>query len=102
MKVIKEDNDSSNFLLLEQGKSIIASGPNSVSVTRDNGVFINGPVSFTSTVDSVKFAGTFRINPLAASGLPSTIVTPIPMFTIEPPIRVGAMGSVAKIAASLI
>ena len=102
MKVYKENINSSNFLLFEGSNSILASGPNAVSINRENGVFVNGPVSFSSSVDSVKFAGTFRINPLAASGLPSTMVTPIPMFIIEPPLKgISGMASVASIFKSL-
>lgn len=103
MRVIKETPDASNFVLLENNTAILASGPNSVSATNTAGVFINGPVSFSSTIDSMKFAGTFRMNPLAASGLPSTMVTPIPMFLIDPPIKgIANMTATASILASLI
>ena len=102
MKVYKENINSSNFLLFEGSNSILASGPNAVSINRENGVFVNGPVSFSSTIDSVKFAGTFRINPIAASGLPSTMVTPIPMFIIEPPIAgISNITAAASILAGL-
>lgn len=103
MKVVKENVNSSNFLLLEGNNSVIASGPNAVGVNREHGVFINGPTSFTSTIDSIKFAGMFRFNPIAASGLPSTMVTPIPTFIIEPPIKgVQSMSAVAGILKSLV
>lgn len=103
MKVIKENVNSSNFLLLEGTNSVIASGPNAVGVNKDQGVFINGATSFTSTMDSVKFAGMFRFNPLSASGLPSTAITPIPTFVIESPIKgVSTISSVASILKSLV
>ena len=101
-KVYKENINSSNFLLFEGSNSILASGPNAIGINRENGVFVNGPVSFSSSVDNVKFAGTFRINPIAASGLPSTMVTPIPMFIIEPPIAgIRNMTAAASVLAGL-
>lgn len=103
MKVIKEHVDSSNFFLLEGSNAVMASGPNSVGVVKDSGVFINGPTSFSSTVESIKFGGMFRFNPVAASGLASTAVTPIPTFVIESPVKgVANMKSVAGIFKSLI
>lgn len=103
MKVVKEKVNSSNFLLLEGNNSIIASGPMAVGVNKEHGVFINGPTSFSSTMDSVKFGGMFRFNPAAASGLPSTAVTPIPTFVIESPIGgVSTISSVSSIFKSLI
>ena len=77
MKVIKEKVDSSSFLMLEGSNSVLAAGPNAVGVNRDAGVFINGPVSFSSPIDNIKFSGLFKFNPITVSGLPSTMVTPI-------------------------
>ena len=53
MKVIKERVDSSNFLMLEGSNTVIAAGPNAVGINKDAGVFINGPVSFSSPVDNI-------------------------------------------------
>lgn len=103
MKIIKEKVDSSNFLMLNGGTSMLASGPNAVAVTRSEGVFINGPVSFSSPVDSIKFSGLFRFNPIAASGIASTMVTPIPTFKMEVPIKgITQMGAVASMLSSLV
>lgn len=103
MRVIKENPDSSNFLLLEGENSVIASGPNAIGITKRDGVFINGPVSFTSNIEHIKFAGMFRFNPVAATGLPSTMITPIPTFVIEPPIKgISTVGAAAGILKSLI
>lgn len=103
MKIIKEKSSSSNFLMLEGQNSILASGPNAVAVNRESGVYINGPVSFSSSVDSIRFSGIFKFNPVTASGLPSTIITPIPTFTIETPIKgISNMSSIASMLSSLI
>ena len=103
MKVIKDTIDSSTFLYMEGPNAVLASGPNSISTNRDNGVFVNGAVSFTSNIDNIKFAGMFRFNPVAASGLPSTMMTPVPTFTIESPIKgISNMKAVSGMLASLL
>ena len=103
MKIIKDKIDSPTFLYIEGPNAMLASGPNSITTNKDNGLFLNGAVSFTSNVDNLKFAGMFRFNPVAVSGLPSTIMTPIPTFTIETPISgIRNMSAVASMLSSLI
>ena len=77
MRIIKDQPNSSTLMMVKGPYAIMASGPNSIATARDDGVFINGPLSISSAVDNVKFGGMFRINPLTASGLPSTMITPI-------------------------
>lgn len=103
MRIVKEKVDSSNFFLLEGSNSIMASGPMAVGVSKDHGVFVNGPTSFSSSIDSIKFGGMFRFNPVAASGLASTAITPIPTFVIESPIKgVSSITAVSSIFKSLV
>lgn len=103
MKVIKDTIDSSTFVYVNGPNAMLASGPNSITANKDNGVFINGAVSFTSNIENIKFGGMFRFNPVAASGVPSTGITPIPTFTIEPPINgIRNMNSVASMLSSLL
>lgn len=103
MKVYKDKPNDSNFFMLEGENSIMASGPNAVGVTRSGGVFINGPTSFSSPVDSIKFGGILRFNPITASGLPSTMITPIPTFIIDLPIKgVSNMSAMASMLASVL
>ena len=103
MKVIKDTIDSSTFVYVNVPNAMLASGPNSITANKDNGVFINGAVSFTSNIENIKFGGMFRFNPVAASGVPSTGITPIPTFTIEPPINgIRHMNSVALMLSSLL
>lgn len=103
MKVIKDTIDSSTFVYVNGPNAMLASGPNSITANKDNGVFINGAVSFTSNIENIKFGGMFRFNPVAASGVPSTGITPIPTFTIETPINgISNMNSVASMLSSLL
>lgn len=103
MRVIKDKPSDSNFLMLEGENSILASGPIAVGVNRSAGVFLNGPVSFSSPIDSIKFGGVFRFNPVTASGLPSTMITPIPTFVIDPPIKgISNMAAMASMLSSMV
>lgn len=87
MKVIKTRPESSDMLIAGEGYTQITSKANSVSVTGDAGTFINGPVSFGSQIDSIKVGGIFKFNPILASCLPSTLVTPIPTLVMDMPVR---------------
>jgi hypothetical protein len=44
------------------------------------GNIIKGPISFGAAAQQMKFQGLHTLNPIALSGFPSTIVTPIPTF----------------------
>lgn len=103
MKIIKESSNSSAFFMLDGPDVIMASGPNSISVTRDAGNFINGPLSISSGLDSIKIGGIFRLNPLMATGLPSTMITPIPTLLIDIPLKgLASFSGVAALVGSLI
>lgn len=103
MKVIKDNPSDSNFVMLEGENSVLASGPNAVGVNKSGGVFLNGPVSFSSPVDSIRFGGVFRFNPVTASGIPSTMITPIPTFVIDMPIKgISNMAATAAMLSSMV
>lgn len=103
MKIIKDTIDSPTFVYLEGPNVMLASGPNSVTANKDNGIFINGAVSFTSNIENIKFGGMFRFNPVAASGMPSTGISPIPTFIIESPVSgIRNITSVAGMLSSLL
>lgn len=103
MALIKDTSNSSSFLQTEEGMSQIASGPNSVTSTNTQGNFINGSVSFSSPPESIKIGGVFRLNPLLATGIPSTLVTPIPTLILDLPLKnISAMVAISTIVASLL
>lgn len=100
--LVKDSPDSSSFLQTGEGFSQIASGPNSVTSTREDGNFINGPLSISSPIDSIKVGGIFRFNPMLSSCIPSTIVTPMPTLVIDLPIKnIASMIKVAALAKTL-
>lgn len=100
--LLKNDNASSSFLNIEEGSSQIASGPNSITTTRDAGNFINGPISFTAPHTSMRFGTVFKLNPLLATCVPSTLATPISTFILDIPIKnVTTLSLITGIIASL-
>jgi len=85
MKIIKASAASSSMVIAKEEYTQITSGPMSVTADKEDGIFLNGPVAFTSGVEAIKFAGIFKFNPMIMSGMPSTIMTPIPTLTIDMP-----------------
>lgn len=101
--IIKDRPESSSFLQVGEGFSQLASGPNSITTTNDAGNFIQGPVSFSSSIENIKVGGIFRFNSMLSTGIPSSMVTPIPVLTIDLPIKnVASMSKIAAISLSLL
>lgn len=102
MKIMKESIDSSSAVIAGESYSQLYAGSNSVGVDREGGTFINGPLSISSAPHNTKFAGIFRINESVATGMPSTMITPIPMLTIDPPIKnIASMSAIASMISSI-
>lgn len=100
--VVKNSNASPSFLEMEEESAILASGPNSFGTTKEGGNFINGPISFSSPLTSMRFGAIFKFNPLVATCIPSTLATPISTFTVDLPIKnIGVLGLVGGIISSL-
>jgi hypothetical protein len=103
VKVIKITPDCSSALIAADTYSQIVSGPCSITTTADSGNFINGPLSISSGIDSIKVGAIFRFNPILASGIPSTIITPIPTLVMDVPIKnLGSLAAIASLCASLV
>lgn len=84
---LKEKIDSDTIIEYTEGRSSIISGPNSVSATRSDGVFINGVLSISSKPTNIRIGGIYTFHPLTMTGIPSTGVTPIPTFKISMPTK---------------
>lgn len=100
MKVIKSAPDSSAMLIAADTYSQITAGPCSMTVTRQDGTFINGPLSISSQIDSIRIGGVFKMNPILASCLPSTMITPIPTLVLDIPVK--NLGSASAISSLLL
>lgn len=101
--LLKNSNASSSFAHITEDMAQIASGPNSISTTREAGNFLNGAVSFTGPHSNIKFGAVFRLNPLLATCIPSTIATPIPTFTLDVPLKnMASLSLISSIIGSIL
>lgn len=101
--ILKDTPESSSFIQIGSEYAQIASGPNSVSSTNDAGTFINGPLSISSPIENIKVGGIFRFNPMLSTGIPSTMITPVPTLILDLPIsNIASMIKIAAIAVSLV
>lgn len=87
MKVIKSHPSSSCMISLQEEYSNISAGPNSFTTTRSNGNFINGPLSISSSIENIKVNGIYRFNPQLSTGIPSTMITPVPTLVFDLPVK---------------
>lgn len=99
--ILKNSIDSSTFINVDNGSSEIVSGPMSFSVDRQMGAFINGPLSISSPPTSVRIGGVFKFHPLTMTGIPSTIITPVPTFQIDVPVKnIGVISAISAMVLS--
>ncbi len=95
--IIRNSIASPAFIGVDDESVNMSSGAMSISCDKTSGNFINGPVSLTTGLSNIRFGGVFKFNPLAASCVPSTIVTPISTFIIDVPAK--NIAGLAKCAA---
>ena len=84
--LIKQAIDSTSLIDLGEDIAVLSSGPTSVSAHKKYGVFINGALSVSANPTNVVFGGFYKFNPVAVSGMPSTI-TPVPTFEVTVPVK---------------
>lgn len=85
--LIKPSINSSSLIDITEDSISVASGPCSISAHRQHGVFVNGPFSVSAPPTAFTFGGFFKFNPDAATGMPSTLVTPTPTFEVTVPVK---------------
>lgn len=101
MKIMKTNSDSTSSVIAAETYSQMIANSNSVSVDAEGGTFINGPLSISSQAENIRIGAIYRVNPLVSTGLPSTMITPIPTLVIDPPIKnLMSMGAIAAMVAS--
>lgn len=102
MKVIKDTPQSSSMIITTEGYTQITAGPNSISTTRQDGNFINGPLSISSNIDNIRVGGMYKFNPQLSTGLASTMITPIPTLVFDLPIKnLASSAAIAGVLAGL-
>jgi hypothetical protein len=96
MSAIKERIDSKSFFRYTDEMAELSSGQMGISTHGDSGNFIMGPTSFSSPPTSIRMGGIYKFNPLAMTGIPSTMITPIPVFKFDLPVK--NIATITKIA----
>lgn len=100
--LIKHTPGSSSFVRVIEGEAQLASGPISVTATRDSGVYVNGPLSISSSIHNIKVGGIFRFNSMLSTGIASTMTTPLPVLKLDLPLgNAAVMMKVAALASAL-
>lgn len=84
---LKSHINSNSFVDYTNDSITLSSGTMSMATYADSGNFINGPLSITGPFTNIRFSNMFKLNPLLAYGIPSTIITPINTFDIEIPVK---------------
>lgn len=88
-----KQNLASDVLLDTTADAItMSAGDMSISTSAKNGNFIQGPLSITGPFTNIRFnSGLYKFNSLLLSTMPSTIITPIPVFEMDLPVKNLAM-----------
>jgi len=84
-KLLKYSNTSKAYILATDNAVEVVADNNGLYITQDAGTIFSGPIGYTEPWNRMKFAGTYRGNPMVHSNLPSTINTPIPLFVWDFP-----------------
>lgn len=86
--ILRDTINSDTLLDLSPETGVLAAGEMSIAVNKSAGSFIVGPVSITSPFTNIRFSsGTMKLNTLLLSCMPSTIITPIPVFELDMPAK---------------
>lgn len=88
----------SNVSIIVNDKEALLKGgaTNRIISSSQYGNVITGPLSISTSFSKVRVGGLWQLNPLLQSTIPSTIVTPLPVFIFSPP-----TGGIRGIAAIL-
>lgn len=85
-KTIKAEPDGEAGIVAAKNAVRINGNKDNYVMADERGVTVNGPVSFVSGSGQVRFGGLWVMNNEIMMSLPSTIATPTPVMTINPPI----------------
>jgi len=85
-RAIKHSPQSISGVRVKEEEITIAGGPSHRIISSNRfGNIIHGHTTFTAHPESIRMGGFFRLNGLHTSTMPSTIITPIPLFILDVP-----------------
>lgn len=86
-KTVKSGHDASAGVVVAKNAARMHGNKDNYVMTDERGTTINGPLSFVSGSDQMRFGGLWTMSNQLRLTLPSTMATPSPVMTINPPIR---------------
>jgi hypothetical protein len=96
-KTIKSEPDGEAGIVAAKNAVRINGNKDNYVLADERGVTVNGPVSFVSGSGQIRFGGLWVMQNEMMLSLPSTMATPTPVMTINPP--VGQLAAIMKDAA---
>jgi len=94
IKTFKADDAGESGFVAAKNATRMNGNKDNYVMADDKGIWINGPVSFISGSGQIRFGGLWVMNNELSLTLPSTMATPTPVMTINPPI--GQLASLIK------
>jgi hypothetical protein len=86
IKTWKADPDSEAGMVVAKNAARMNGNKDNYVMADERGVTVNGPISFVSGSGQVRFGGLWVMQNELMLSLPSTMATPTPVMTINPPI----------------
>ena len=86
-KTFKSDVDSSAGITASKNAVRMNGNKENYIMADERGLTFNGPISFVSGSSQMRFSGLWTMNTEMALSLPSTMATPSPVMTINPPVK---------------
>lgn len=86
-KTVKSGHDASAGVVVAKNTARMHGNKDNYVMADERGVTINGPVSFVSSTSQLRFAGLWTMSNQLRLTLPSTMATPTPVMTINPPVK---------------
>jgi hypothetical protein len=93
-KTIKAEHDAESGIVVASNVVRMNGNKDNYVMADEKGITINGPMSFVSGSGQMRFSGLWVMQNEMMLSLPSTLATPTPVMTINPPI--GQMASLVK------
>ena len=85
-KVIKSEPDGEAGLVAARNTVRMHGNKDNYVLADEKGVTINGPTSFPGGSGQMRFGGLWVMNNELMMSLPSTLATPTPVMTVNPPL----------------
>lgn len=87
IKTIKSNSESTSGIVVSDTNVRVNGSKDNFVMVDEKGTTINGPISFPGGSSQIRFSALWTMNTELALSLPSTMATPTPVMTINPPVK---------------